>query len=95
MPQILVLQINYEIIQKFLSNRIGENVAIVQLGKLVDMLHNGIIDYCIVCRLASGSLFKYFSHETGEVNSFKWLLLAEVVNVVLSRWAGWDRGKYL
>lgn len=95
MPQILVLQINYEIIQKFLSNRIGENVAIVQLRELVDMLHNGIIDYCIVCRLASGSLFKYFAHETGEVDSFKWLLLAEVVNVVLSRWAGRDRGKYL
>ena len=88
MPQILVLQINYEIIQKFLSNRISENVAIVQLGKLVDMLHDCIIDYRIVCRLASGSLFKYFAHETGEINSFKWLLLAEVVNVVLSRWAG-------
>ena len=95
MPQILVLQVDNEIIQKLLSNRIGENVAIVQLRELVNMLHNGIIDYCIVCRLASGSLFKYFAHETGEVDSFKWILLAEVVNVVLSRWAGWDRGKYL
>jgi hypothetical protein len=59
------------------------------------MLHNGIIDYCIVCRLASGSLFKYFAHETGEVDSFYRLRLPEVVNIVLTYLDGRDRGKDL
>nr|DAL04411.1 MAG TPA: hypothetical protein [Caudoviricetes sp.] len=42
-------------------------------------------------------LFKYFAHKISEVDSFKWLLLAEVevVDVVLSRLARLDRGKYL
>ena len=39
--------------------------------------------------------FKNFVHETGEVDSFKWLLLAEVVNIVLTYLDGRDRGKYL
>lgn len=59
------------------------------------MLDDGIIDGRIVFRLTSASLFKNFPDEVGEEYSFNRLLLAEVVNVVLPRWAGRDRGKYL
>lgn len=51
------------------------------------MLYYGIIDRCIVFRLASASLFKYFPGESGEVYTFYRFRLSEVVDVVLS-WLG-------
>lgn len=51
------------------------------------MLYYGVIDRCIVFRLASASLFKYFPGEGGEVYTFYRFRLSEVIDVVLS-WLG-------
>ncbi len=55
------------------------------------MFDYSIVDCGIMFRLAPGSLFKYFPDEVSEEYSFKWLLLTEVINIVLSRMAGRDR----
>lgn len=91
MSESLIFQINYEIIQKFTCNRIGEYIAIKFFGKSIYMLNYCIIDRRIVFRLTSASLFKNFLCESGEVYTFKRFRLAEVVNVVLPRLAGLDR----
>jgi len=83
----LVFEVNNEIIQEFRCNGIGIDVAIKFLGEFVDVLDNGVIDRCIVFRLASASLFKYFPRERGEVYTFYRFILPEVVDVVLS-WLG-------
>lgn len=51
------------------------------------MLDDGIINRCVVFRPSSASLFKYFLGEIREVNSFDWLRLPEVVDIILS-WLG-------
>ena len=53
---------------------------------------NDLVTYsCLLYTSAPGSLFKYFPDEVSEEYSFKWLLLTEVINIVLSRMAGRDR----
>lgn len=95
MSQVLIFQVDYEIVQELSGHRIGEDVTIKLFRKSIYVLNNSII-YCgVMCRLSSGSLFKYFACKTCKVNSFKRFFLPEVVNIVLSRLAGLDRGKYL
>lgn len=59
------------------------------------MFYDRIVNGCIVLRLASASLFKHIPDEVSEVYSFDWFLLPEVINVVFSRFAVLDQGKYL
>lgn len=87
MPESLVFQINYEIIQEFTCNGIGKYIAVEFFGKSIYMLYNCVIDRCIVFRLASASLFKYFPGEGGEVYTFYRFRLPEVIDVVLY-WLG-------
>ena len=91
MPESLVFQINYEIIQEFTCNGIGKYIAVEFFGKSIYMLNYCIIDRRIVFRLTPASLFKNFLCESGEVYTFKRFRLAEVVNVVLPRLASLDR----
>ncbi len=93
MSQVLILQIDYEIIQKFGSHRIGEDITIKLFRKSVYVLNNSII-YCgVMCRLSSGSLFKYFACKTCKVYTFKRFLLTKVINIVLAYLDGRDLGK--
>lgn len=91
MSQVLVLQVDYEIVQKLGSYRVGEDITIILIGESVYVLNYCIINCCIVFRLASASLFQHFPNEVGEVYTFKRLLLPEVVNVVLAYLDGPDR----
>lgn len=91
MSQVLILQVDNEIIQEFSGHRIGKDVTIKLFRKVVYVLNDCIINSCIVCRLASGSLFKYFAHETGEINAFERFALLEMIDVVLPRLAGLDQ----
>lgn len=91
MHQALIFQVDNKIVKELCCYRIGEYVAIKFFRKAFYVFDYSIVDSCVVFRLTSGSLFKYFPDEVGEEYSFKWLLLPEVVNVVLFRLAGRDR----
>jgi hypothetical protein len=93
MPQVLVLQVDYEVVQELSGHRIGEDVTVIFFREVVYVLNDCIINGGILCRLASASLFKHFPGEGSEVDSFKWFRLAEVVNVVLAYLDGRDLGK--
>lgn len=78
MPDPLIFQICDEIIQEFNRYRIGKDITIKLFQKVIYMLDDCIINSCIVCRLASGALFKNFlGKEDAPSISFacrKWLM---------------------
>ena len=91
MHQSLIFQVDNKIVKEFCCYRIGEYVTIKFFRKAFDVFDYSIVDCGIMFRLAPGSLFKYFPDEVSEEYSFKWLLLTEVINIVLSRMAARDR----
>lgn len=91
MSQVLVLQVDYEIVQKLGSHRVGEDITIILFGESIYVLNYCIINCCIVFRLSPASLFQHLPDEVAKVNAFKRLLLTEVINVVLTYLDGPDR----
>ena len=95
MPQVLVLQVDYEIVQELSGHRIGEDVTVIFFREVVYVLNDCIINGGILCRLASGFLFDYLTDKVREVNAFERFALPKVIDVVLPRLTGLNRGKYL
>lgn len=90
-PQSLRLQINDKIVQKLLCYRVGVDITIIEPGKPVNVPNDSVVNGGVVCRLASGMLFKYLPGKRREINAFQRLRLPEVVYIVLPRLAETDR----
>ncbi|EOA57305.1 hypothetical protein HMPREF1214_02819 [Bacteroides sp. HPS0048] len=70
MPESLVFKVDDEVIKKFSRYRISEYITVKFFRESLYMLYYRIIYGCIVFRLASASLFKYFTDEVCKEDAF-------------------------
>ena len=66
----MVFQVDYKIIQKLSTYRVGIDITVKFFGESIYMLYESIVDRRIVFRLASASLFKYFTGKVGKEDTF-------------------------
>lgn len=80
MSQVLVLQVDYEVVQKLSGHRIGEDVTIILFREVVYVFNDCIINGGILCQTLRLDFFSdYLTDKVREVNAFERFALPKVM----------------